>query len=685
MSDGVVVHTEQQELKESENLSWAYVLKAFFKHLDKEGKQGQKRNFKTAFKQFLEAIGVKEDSLVGMELTEEFEAKLKIFVEFEVSRKLRKDTYEPRVSKIRALKMFVNLHFASKLVLQNMPKAFGQRLVKLIYALGLTIKGFWRRLPEGLVPYKSLIYWCAEKYLPSAGFMHVIPTIESCLHVPPGTLRLSKYHLLGHDLKIGISDVSIKSQAAISKPYYVWTESVDADFQGLSSHKTIAMLPEGEERSDGGLWTSGDEMEDKQGGDTEVPSASLTRASLESFLGFCALPITNPDPYLRGAGIPLEALSIALVADKRLVESFLDFKKLRSGLRMRRLEENEPLGDLPTHMISADCRSVYYDKGGKYNNGSLTFLSLVSSLLRPNTGYLYQHPEFALKLGTRMTATDWHQQCKETRIRVDQLHRDISRMKKQKDVKHFDFGRDPKELIQWILDLPRPLEVLHQMVKDMLDDLLPESAPKMDRARQYRNIVLAALLSSNPLRIRMFSIMKFDKNLYRDVEGTWWLKFNKSAFKNRKSLKSDYEVRVAPELWALLDRYRDEFHPILAGSTRLTYVFIGVAKGQRHELGGKRLSIASLSNIIRAVTELYIPDAIGFRPHAFRHIFATDIIKVDPRFGVILAGRALHDKQETVEAEYIHLRTSEYFEPVNTHFSEMWRKVFGVPQADTNG
>jgi integrase len=670
MSKEITVHTEQQELRESKKITWAEVFEAFFKHLDKEGKQDQKRNFKTAFKQFLEAIGVEEKSLVGTELEEEFEAKLKVFVEFEVSRKIIKSTYDPRVSKIKALKKFVDKNFAPKLQLQNLPKTFGQRLLKLIGALGLTVMSFWRGLPNGLVSYSTFNYWCTEKYLPSARSFQVMATIESYLHVPSGTLRPPKYCLLGRDLKIGVSDSGNKTQAAKSKPYYVWTNSLEREFQGLFSNKTLAILPEGEERSENGQWTSSD--------GAEIPTAVMVRNILKSFLGFCALPVNNSDPYLSGAGIEMEDLSMALLADKRLVESFLAFKKLRSGLRVRRLEDTEVVPSLPDYMICADGRSVYYDKGGKYNRGTLLFLTNILSLLRPKKGYLYQHPEFAQKLGSRMTAANWHQQCREARSRADRLHKTILQMKKQNDERHFDFGRDPKEIIQWILDLSRPLKVLQQLLKDMLDDLLPEFAPDIERARQFRDIVLVGLLSSNPLRVHMFSIMKFGKNLFRDSDGSWWLKFNKGAFKNRKSLKCNYEVRIATELWPLLDRYYTEFHPILIGPTNSDFVFVGSGRGRHPKQNGKPLNENCLSSIIRNVTELYIPDAIGFRPHAFRHIIATDLIKKDPGFGFYLASRALHDKLETVEEEYIHLKTSEFFEPVNTHFSETWEQVFGA-------
>lgn len=251
-------------------------------------------------------------------------------------------------------------------------------------------------------------------------------------------------------------------------------------------------------------------------------------------------------------------------------------------------------------------------------------------------------------------------------------------MKKNNDQKNFDFGRDPKEQIGWILDLDRPLLVLQEMLKEMFDDLLPESAPMLLRAKQYRDLLLFALLCANPLRIRMFSIMEFDKHLVRMDDGSWRMRFKRGAFKNRRTLKSDYEVGVARELWPLLDRYRKEFHPVLAGSTRARHVFIRCGRCGPGNIQGSPLLPSSLNHIIHKLTQVYTPGGVGFSPHAFRHIVATDIIKKDPRIGFFLAARALHDKLETVEKEYIHLKTREFFEPVNTHFSEAWNQVFNA-------
>jgi integrase len=657
-----------QAPQEVQTLTWKDLLKSFFECLKNNNKRGQKRNFNCAFKLFMTLAGLTMESPVGAELAEEFEAKVAIFVTLQIRKGLAASTYKPRVSKLRALKEFVAETFAPKLLQQSLPKAFGKRLRHLIKNLGCNVKDFWRRLPEGLIRYDTICNWCVERYLPSVNLRHVIKTIETHLKVPAGTLSLPRYLSAGQNLEIGVSDNGNKTRAARLKPYRVWNRTLKGEFKKLYSYKTEAILPEGVERSIAGYWTRG-EGED-------VASSDVAEGILKSFMGFCALPADNTDPYLKGAGIRHKELSISLLAVKELVEGHVNFMKLRSGLRVRS-DETDHSGTSANEKEHANGHPVFYDVGGKYNNGTILFLSLVSSLLHPVTGYLTQHPEFAKKLRPRMTAATWQQQCSDTRTRVNKLLGQILLFKKNKDREKFDFGRDPKETIKWLLEQPRPLLILHQVIKGMLDDLLPESAPLMTRARQFRDILLIAMLTSNPLRIRMFSIMEFGKHLTRDEDGTWWLEFKQGAFKNRRALKSDYKVRVARELWPLLDRYKDEFHPVLIGSARSAFVFVGAKRGGQRKPRGFRLSENSLSDIVRDMTELYMPGKIGFRPHAFRHLVATDIIKRDPKVGFFLASIALHDKLETVEETYVHLKSSEFFEPVNIHFSETWDRVFG--------
>jgi integrase len=245
-------------------------------------------------------------------------------------------------------------------------------------------------------------------------------------------------------------------------------------------------------------------------------------------------------------------------------------------------------------------------------------------------------------------------------------------MEKKNDEEHFELGRDPMDPIRSIIGLERPLHAILHMIESMLLVMLPESAPPVKRAIQFRNILLVALLSANPLRIRQFAIMEFDRHLIRQDDGSWWLQFKKHEFKNRRSLKADYRVRVEEHVWPLIERYRAEFRPHLDGADSCKYVFRPYS-GKEENVSP--MGLTALQSTIIELTHLYIPNCPGFGPHGFRHIVATDIIKANPRLGFFLAAKVLHDKLETVEEDYAHLKTCELFEPYNIHYAEAWRSV----------
>lgn len=260
--------TEQPGIQPPLVLTWSNLLGKFMGALEAEGRGNQQPNFRTASKFFLASHGLTEASPVGVEFGDGFEDKIQVFTEFEGDRGLTASTYGPRVSKIRELKRFAEINFAEILRLQTLPQTFGQKLHKLIVSSGFTIKSFWRTLPEDLVSYRSLLDWCLSRNYPCKKHAAVIKIIEARLDVPEGTLRFNKYLRGGRGLKKGNSDSSDKARGATSKPYRVWTPLLEEEFQRLLTHKTEAILPEGEERHEKGQWTS------SEGGACRLPILS---------------------------------------------------------------------------------------------------------------------------------------------------------------------------------------------------------------------------------------------------------------------------------------------------------------------------------------------------------------------------------------------------------------------------
>jgi len=377
---------------------------------------------------------------------------------------------------------------------------------------------------------------------------------------------------------------------------------------------------------------------------TIPPTALLCKSFLGRFFGFCCLPPDNPDPALRGLGLNENDLSLALLTDVKMVEEFI---------------------------------TVFYltRSGGKYNQGAFSFISYLASFLRKETGYLYQKPEFAAKLGMPIDIAAWQERCLKTRQRLIEI-KEFIEQEKASGGENFGFGRDPEKPIKEILRSSRPILITMQMVKDMLSDVEKMSNKPLQQATLFRDLLLIAMLQANPLRIKMLSTIKFGQHLIKKEDGSWWLVFKRHEFKNRHFLKTDYQVRVAPDLWWMIDAYKNKFRVRFSTAEKSSYVFLTECKHFFPRLKNQyKPSATSLSQKVANRTQQYIPNCEGFRAHAFRHIVATDIIKSNPGIGFFLAAKVLHDKLETVETSYAHLKTSEFFEPYNQLFSESWNSL----------
>lgn len=644
-------------LSSTQSFTYADLHKQIDAHLTECKRESSIPNYNTTLNIFKRVHQLVDSSPVGPELLKEFDHKLSAFVDAQVAEGIKASTYQSRCSHLRDIQS----HYATVILPTLIPTTFHDALRKLIANGEYTLAGFYRLKISDICREKTFSNWYYGINVPKSRNVPVVKEIEQRLGAPEGTLtsRLPTRQYGKPGTPAGQTAFGRKSRAAMGKPYRIWTDAVGTEFAGLRKHKSAAILPEGERRSKIGRWTSSE-------GDI-LPSARVNKNYLQGFFGFCHLPEDASDPHLRGLGISKEDLSLALIADKRICEAYVEFMRCRTTLG-----SDSQDGD-----ASAAGQSEGQDPlKGKYNQGMIAFLAIAMGYLHEETGYLTQHPEFAVKLGSRMTAATWQEQCRDTRTRLKEIHQNICSMKENNDYENFEKGRDPKEPIRMILDLKRPLLAVHRMLKLMLNDFEAKKDKLLSRAELYRNILLVAMLAANPLRVRQFAIMQFNKHLRREEDGSWWLHFKRGDFKNRRALQSDYSVRVAPEVWPLIERFRSEFHPALVGDRECDYVFVPRIKG-RHSKANFRLRTKSINTIINVMSRSYVPDCPGFGPHAFRHIVATDIIKSNPAVGFFLAAKALHDKLDTVEREYIHLKTSEFFEPYNDHFSAAWQQIFG--------
>jgi integrase len=629
---------------------------AYSAHLKSENKSEQNiKNFRSNLNIWRQSFKAEIDTEINLHFGKNFSANLEKFKAKQLKAKAKQSTVASKVSNLKKINEFLT----AKTTVESLSPKFGERLRELIRNAGYANNHqFWSLYLKGKCSKDVINKWCNGIAYPSQQNASLVTEIEKLLNAPPRTLSSLLKSTIGKKKVVGKDSATRARRRLINSfAFRVWNKKLEADFQFLVNFKTESVLPEGMDRHNKGDWTTAEGR--------GVSSADLMRGNLQSFFGYLCLSEKATDRMFRGMGYPKNKLTLGLLAEKDLVESYITgFKKWRS-----------------------------FDK---YNNGHINFLGMCTSLLRPGTGYLYQHPEFALKIGLNGDVKEWRKKCVNTRNRLLKIQQDIKNAK-QSGNKDFQMARDPKEAIVDILALPNPISVVMDMLSIMMSDV--ETYLHGNRkAVFFRDILLIALMVGNPLRISMFCIMKFDRNLIRKEDGSWWIHFKREDFKNRKSIPSDYSVLVAPELIPLIERYKTEFRPFLCGAEESDYVFLKgtdlskrkprkkkptlVYKHKRvvRDIYSFAPSVLSVRILIRVNEYLDLPQ--GFMAHAFRHIVATNIIKSTPETGYFLASKVLHDKLETVEENYEHLKTHEFFEPYNRFISGFFSKII---DADGNG
>lgn len=623
-------------LKASQSMSYAELSDSFCAHLSQLAKTKQQiKTARWALKSWRESLKFDSAALIKDEFGVEFEVSIKKYADKQIGLGIQKNTYFSLISHIRAIRNFY-LKYRKML---SLPPTFAKRLSHLLDAEEYSYRKFWRYHLNSVITYDTLLRWLADQSLPSKQSLPVVKLIERHLAVPAGTLTstLEQYPPVGESVP---NPDRQRFRQMTKDRYGIWTDALQDEYEKLIHFKTAVALSEEMNRRSKSRWSGGDENH-------PPPSSEMIKSFLRLFFGFCCLSPENPNPLLRGLGIDVKNLSLSMLADIEIVEPYFTVFKLK------RL-------------------------GGVYNNGTITFAGFIASLLREKTGYLYQSSKFCGENPSADSIAQWQEKCLKARGKILRL---VTAVKEEKAAggEQFGFGRDPREPIKNILENPRPLDVTVSMVGRMLANVDKFKKRRLRQAILYRDVLLISMLQANPLRAKMFRSMEIGQHLFKKADNSWWLKFKRHEFKNRHSLKSDYQVQVAPNIWHLIDRYLSEFRPRLSGADKSSRLFLSSVNNTS---AGAGLRQDTLGEIVATRTKQYIPNCSGFRIHSFRHITATHIIKTKPEFGFFLAAKVLHDKLSTVEENYAHLKTSEFFEPYNRIFSESWNSL-NLPDTKT--
>jgi integrase len=353
-------------------------------------------------------------------------------------------------------------------------------------------------------------------------------------------------------------------------------------------------------------------------GTLRCPSNEVFTRFCESYYGYALHKHDGPTSLALGLGTPAALKpSLAWFADPLLLVGAIEFRRARAG--------------------------------GVHSGNTLMALQLALMLTNPETGYLVQRSEdFGPKV--RMTAGQFRSRCEQM------FH--FCRNQREELKPTITMSRDPRFVIQRILDLQHPLEAVFQLLENMSKALPTMPGGVQAQLCLYRDMALIALLGSNPLRASHFASMTYKEgdetsNLYRR-DGGWYVRFPRTSFKNFKGAARlyDYDYPVAD----FATKYLDDYIDIYRQQFRWRDTDLVFLNYPRPGIGPQR-TITAMSYRMRDLTFTFIRDLApyGFGIHAYRHIVATEFIKNQPA-GIEVAARVLHDYEETVRLAYRHLK-----------------------------
>jgi integrase len=287
--------------------------------------------------------------------------------------------------------------------------------------------------------------------------------------------------------------------------------------------------------------------------------------------------------------------------------------------------------------------------GGLRHEGHRVFAQFCASLVRPETGYLWQQPDiFRERLPEELrpnTDVEWQKMCAASH----KFLRGYIRTAK-------DTSRVPEEPIFEVLSLDEPFQPIFDAIERIHIDAAACPTGGVARARLKRDALLLALLISNPLRVRSLASLTWLPNNQGSIRGNselgWRIVLTPAQLKNGGSqVGRVYNVKIADWVQPMLEEYLEEFRATLLGGASSDYLLVSSRdRGIWKNMTGRVIKL----------TRRYIPGSPGFGPHAFRHLVATVWLRKHPNDYLTVA-ELLNDSLQTVLARYAHLRRDDSF------------------------
>lgn len=619
---------------------------------------------------------------LGDELGAKFLSVLDEYLEDQKEQKKSKSTIADR----RSIMWSVRESAAELIKLDGLPEGFADALCYLVEDSPMTQEAITEAV--GMVSH-TLRKWKQGKKLPFLSSLPIIARLEQLFSLQPGTLsnRLPHISMVFGDSRPRTCTTPWREHLRLLQqfPYNLreLPPAVEAQFGDLVRFKTDDVWVE----QQGLVCDSEWRIRQNRG---SAPTASVFYRATKCFMSFLHLPANADHLWLRGKGIPFEALSLALCGDADLVLAYAEFMRERSY---------------------SQC----------YNTGIVTFIAHCKTLLKPETGFLRQQPRYGDLLTTPVPEGEWDRWCESNRKRMLKF---LSVLKKSKN-RPLKMSRDPFDAVRNLIEgRQHPISALMEMAASM-----KQMIPWLEKYRPkhfhilMRDIAFVELITSFPMRIENFSMMTWiptdpadliacdkdyvettaESNLYQKPDGSWWIRFKPWELKNAKGIDVPVVESVLPSLKKYLFRHRPALNLAIkqaiirrraqVGLPPLTpseehavelcpYVFrpsiICVYRTLPSKLAGlmgvEQMDSNSLSYLMVKLSQKYIPDCKGFRVHAVRHIVASEYIKNYPN-GYAVAAAALNITEAVVRKHYAWVRPCDQIKPWQEYHESLRKQL----------
>lgn len=666
------------------------------KGLKDRGKSTQLvNNSETALKNWLEIEGMEraESDPVGNDFDSGFKNRLEKFIQKLESEELEQSTINSRKTAIRNTRK----HYLPLKKTFGLPEGFGEAL---LYLLTHSNSRKCEIAKSCDIDLTTLNNWSLKGILPGYKSISHIAVLEDYFLLPRNTLRKKLPRVLwgarGKSLKTGGTAYRDNFKEAI-KPENQYVLYFDDDHISVLPQNSADAQHLKRLQSEWGMvvrfftadsaWLRKNNLKRNSQwrvrSDDVCSTSNIKYKALATYYGYLCLPkdkvndslehLTESDksgnirttkrPH-QGKGLKLSSITLALLGDTDLVYDYID----------------------------------WYRKGNQlqaFNSTTKQFLRLCAQLLRPETGFLWQHPEFGQKLSPQIKGkAKWQDWCARNHALINDFDRGF------RGEKAYKVTRDTFEIVRPIIESKQhPIDVLEKLAEDIEADMPPTSAGPAERAAHFQNLFLVKFATLMPFRAYNFTIMTYKlvrmmgdddqpyfipdptSNLYQREDKSWWVRFSSHQFKNEEgAARAPYDAPIEESLWPYIEEFLTIHRKHLVGAAgclccirtkecekcsfrekcstcgicgkceAADYVFRLNRRAGRNLRPTVRVVEDTLSDRIWKLTSLYIGNP-GFRLHAFRHLAASEYIKNNPG-GYAIAAAVLHITEEIVRKHY---------------------------------